>query len=137
MVFAELTSSAAAEACAASRWPWFCTSCPTSPTVGTFTGNSTGDGSSTSLNVVGPDEKLSSTFCPAIDPVKWNVYFPGAVGKKNASYSPCVPRPVSGSNPGSSARSRLCEPNSTATFRLSPRFVTGLPVALSCRKNCT
>ena len=106
-----------------------------SAVVGTFAGNWIPTGSCTSSNVVGPDVKDWSTFWLWIDPWKWNVYFPTVVGKKEASYSPGVPRPVSGSNEGSSASGMLLPPTSTSTFRPFPRSATGFPPV--ARKNCT
>ena len=104
-----------------------------STVVGTLFGNSTEVGDSTSENVVGPDVKDWSTFWLWIDPWKWNVYFPTVVGKKKASYSPGAPRPVSGSNEGSSTSVLLFPPTSTSTFRPFPRSVTGFPSGLANR----
>ena len=95
-------------------------------------GNSTVDGSSTSENVVGPEVKLTSTFWPLSEPVKWNEYFPTAVGMKKASNSPFVPSPLSGSNDGSNSRAMVFPPASTETFSELPMSATGCPFA-SCR----
>src|SRR2546423_2050480 len=107
-----------------------------STVVGALFGNSTVDGSSTSENVSGPEENDSSICCPLMFPEKWTVYLPTVVGKKNASYSPRVPSPVSASNEGSSASAFFRSPTSTSTFRLGPRSVTAFPL-LVARKNCT
>src|SRR5436190_347310 len=136
MVFADEAAESALDFAAAMASDCRAVSCcsrsDTWSRVGTLFGNSTVVGSSTSENVSGPDVTLTSTVCPLRDPVRWNVYLPRAVGKKYASYSAGLPRPLSGSNDGCSGRFMLLPCASTATFR-EFTLVTAFPLA-SCTK---
>ena len=66
------------------RGPSRPTSCEISVRVGSLAGNSTFRGSLASSKVVGPEVKLWSTCWLPMEPKKWNVYLPGAVGKNHA-----------------------------------------------------
>ena len=58
--------------------------CDSSVWVGSLVGNSTFAGSFASSNVVGLEVKLWSISWEPMEPKKWKVYFPGAVGKNHA-----------------------------------------------------
>ena len=59
----------------------FFASADSSAAVGSVTGNWPAVASWTSLNPVGLEVNDSSTALPSIEPVRWKVYLPAAVGR--------------------------------------------------------
>src|SRR5438093_6697744 len=51
---------------------------------GFLAGNSTSDGARGESKVFSDEVNVWSTFCPLMDPTKWNVYVPGWVGMSDA-----------------------------------------------------